>query len=242
MKNRVCALTVLALAVGASAQTVYDTSVTPTFFPGTGIPNANFVVHNNVPAEVQTGLTSFYRFGVRGPGDNALRDSLTLNTYSYRNGNAYTDGSATTIAPGTAAWNFSYHINLNTNTQQSNGQNFFNNLVLLTIDWDPTAGVDQRTYNMSALMQAGGAGSLSLLQDSQNPGFSFWNDPIFLAISGAAPRFFDPNATGTYRFQLDVIRGGTPVSSTEMFVNVTPTPGAAALFGLGTLAAFRRRR
>ncbi len=233
----------------AGAQTVYDTSVTPTFFPGAGIPNANFVVNNNVPLQLQTGLTSFYRFGVRGPGDNVLRDSLTdsspgvTNLYTYRSGESYTDGSAVTLAAGTAAWNFSYHINLNTNTAQSNGQNFTNNTVLLTIDWDPTAGVNLRTYNFSSYLVAVGGGSLSLLQDSQNLGFSFWNDPTFLALTGStAHGAFDPTALGTYRIQLDVIRGGGNVSSSEMFVNIVPTPGAAALLGIGGLMAARRRR
>lgn len=244
MLRTVTAVSVAALACSmASAQTVYDTSVTPTFFPGAGIPNANFVVNNNLPAQLQTGLTSFYRYGVRGPGDTILRDSLTTNVYTYRSGESYTDGSAVAFAPGTASWNFSFHVNLNTNAGQSNGQNFTNNTVLLTIDWDPTAGVNQQTYNFSAYMIAVGAGSFGLLQDSQNPGFSFWNDPGFLALTGAGNHgAFDPNALGTYRLQLDVVRAGNTISSSEMFVNVVPAPGAAALAGVGGLAALRRRR
>lgn len=235
---------VAGLAMAASAQTVFDNAVTPNWSPGTGIPNAGFVTNDNVAFATQTGLTSFYRFGVRNPGDFALRDSLTANTYTYRAGESFTDGTATTVATGTAAWNFSWHVNLNTTGGGSIGQNFANNTVLLTIDWDPSAGVDQRTYNLSTLMVGSGVGSLTLLQSSQNPGFSFWDSASFLALTGTTARTapFNPNALGTYRMQLDVVRGGTTISSAEMFVNVVPTPGAAALLGLGGLAMGRRRR
>jgi hypothetical protein len=235
---------VAGLAMSASAQTTFNNSVTPNWQPGTGIPNAGFVTNDNVGAAVQTGLTSFYRFGVRNPGDFALRDSLTANTYTYRSGESFTDGTATSVAPGTAAWNFSWHINLNTTPGGSLGQNFTNNTVLLTIDWDPTAGVDQRTYNLSTLLVGAGAGSLTFLQSSQNPGFSFWDSAAWLAGTGSTARTapFNPNALGTYRMQLDIIRGGNNISSTEMFVNVVPGPGAAALLGLGGLAMGRRRR
>lgn len=231
------------LAAAASAQTAYDNSVTPNWSPGSGIPNAGFVTNDNVPLSVQTGLTSFYRFGVRGPGDFALRDSLTANTYTYRAGESYTNGSATTLAPGTAAWNFSWHVNLNTTGGGSIGQTFANNTVLLTIDWDPTAGVNERTYTLTPTVVAVFGGSSTLSQSSQNPGFSFWNDPSFLSATGSTARgVFDPNALGTYRIQVDVIRGGNNISSSEMFINVVPTPGAAALLGLAGLTATRRRR
>jgi hypothetical protein len=244
MKKQIASIMIVAgLAAAASAQTVFNTSVTPNWSPGSGIPNAGFVTNDNVPLLVQTGLTSFYRFGVRGPGDFTLRDSLTANTYTYRAGESYTDGTASAFAPGTASWNFSYHINLNTSGGGSIGQNFTNNTVLLTVDWDPTPGVNTRTYNLSTGMIGSGLGSFTLLQQSQNPGFSFWNDPVFLAATGSTARgTFDPNALGTYRFQLDIIRGGVNISSSEMFVNVVPTPGAAALLGLAGLAATRRRR
>ena len=247
MRRLVCLLIPTLIAAAASAQTIYDTSVTPNFSPGAGIPNAGFVVNNNVPLLVQTGLTSNYRFGIRqpnGPGDTILRNSLVNNVYTFDAGESYTNGAATAIDAGRAAWNFSYSINLNTSGGGSIGQNFNNNTVLLTIDWDPTAGVDQRTYNYSSLLSTIGLGSLTSLQDSQNFGFGFWDDPTFLARTGSTARTtsFNPFALGTYRVQLDVIRGGNNISSTEMFVNIVPTPGAAALLGLASLAATRRRR
>lgn len=241
--NRIttAALTVSALAAAASAQTVYDTSVTPGWFVGSGQPNANFVVSNNAGADVQTGLSSFYRYGVRNPGDNALRDSLVNNVYTYRNGEAFTDGTATTVATGTAAWNFNFHANL---AVSAPGNTVSTSLVLLTIDWDPTAGTDLRTYNYSNLYALLGGPNLSLVQGSENLGFSYWTNGAFLAITGStAPSApFNPFATGTYEFNLTVMNGGVVSSSVDMFVNVVPTPGAAAALGLGGLAAMRRRR
>lgn len=247
MKQLLCVLVPTLIAAAASAQTIYDTSVTPNFSPGAGIPNAGFVVNNNVPLLVQTGLTSNYRFGIRqpnGPGDTILRNSLVNNVYTFDAGESYTNSGATAIDTGRAAWNFSYSANLNTSGGGSIGQNFTNNTVLLTIDWDPTAGVDQRTYNLSSYFVGVGFGGLTEVQDSQNLGFTFWDNASFLALTGSTPRSaaFNPFALGTYRVQLDVIRGGNNISSSEMFVNIVPTPGAAALLGIAGLAATRRRR
>jgi hypothetical protein len=237
-------LALSALAGGALAQTSYNTPITPGWFPGTGQPNSAFVANNNVPLSAQTGLSSFYRWGIRGPGDFTLRDSLVVDTYTYRAGESYTDGTASAFQAGTASWNFSYHVNLNTLGTGSIGQNLANNTVLLTIDWDPGVGVDTRTYNFSTYATSLGLGSLTLIQDSLNFGFAFWDNPTFLAATGSTARTsaFDPNALGTYRITLDVIRGGNNISSVTEYINIVPTPGAATLAGLGLLGALRRRR
>lgn len=242
------AAAVLLTALAAQAQTMYNNSVTPNWTIGSGQPNAGFVTNDNSALNVQTGLSSFYRWGIRGPGDFTLRDSLVNNVYTYRNGEAYTDSTGTTFATGLAAYAFSYHANLNTTGGGSLGQNLANNTVLLTIDWDPTAGVDQRTYNFSqaavATFGVGGASSITLLQGTENLGFGFWDNPAFLAATGSTARTsaFNPFALGTYRIQMDIIRGGNNISSSEMFINVVPTPAAASLLGLGMVAAGRRRR
>ena len=219
-------LTVACFAAAAGAQTTYDTSVSPSWNVGTGQPNANFVVNDDPATGAQTGLSSFYRF-------DGGQNSIVNNTYEFNSGNTYPPST-------TAAWNFNYHANLG-----SNG-NVINNNVLLTIDWDPTAGTDLRTYHLEGLfLILSNNPGLNLLQGSENLGFSYWSDPTFLTITGStAPSVaFDPNATGTYTFNLTIETiGGTSISSVDMFVNVVPAPGAGAALGLGGLAVFRRRR
>lgn len=245
-RTAIALFTAACAATAASAQTTYDTSVTPGWFVGSGQPNANFVVNDNGAEGAQTGLSSFYRYGVRNPGDYTLRDSLVGNVYTYRNGESFTDGTATANAPGTAAWNFNFHFNLD--TTGTSGHALGNTATLLAIDWDPTAGVDSHTYDLSFLYGAvvGLGPDATLLQDSWNLGFDFWNDPDFLSVTGGTAHVtpFDPNATGQYTFHLATFdyTTNTVTSSVDMVVNVVPTPGSAALIGAGLLAIGRRRR
>src|SRR3569832_23788 len=85
------------LCAAASAQTSYNTSVSPGWFVGTGQPNANFVVNDNPATGAQTGLSSFYRF-------DGGQNSIVNNVYEFNSGNTYPPAS-------TAAWNFNYHAN-----------------------------------------------------------------------------------------------------------------------------------
>ncbi|MFT3686724.1 MAG: hypothetical protein QM783_17690 [Phycisphaerales bacterium] len=202
------AVIVAAACAAANAQTTYNTSVNPGWFVGTGQPNANFVVNDNPATGTQTGLSSFYRF-------DGGQNSIANNVYEFNSGNTYAPA-------GTAAWNFNFHANLG-----GNG-NLINNVILLTIDWDPTAGQDLRTYHLEGLfLIASGNPNLNLLQGSENLGFSYWSDPNFLTITGSqAPSVaFDPNATGTYTFNLAVYTlDGGQLSSVDMAVNVVPAP------------------
>ena len=246
MINRISSVAVLCLFAGAAhagtagGGTQYDQPVNPGWFVGSGMPNANFVINDN--AGTQTGLNAHYRFGIRNPGDFATHDALVLNHYTFRSGESFTDGTATANAAGTAAWNIRFHANLN--TSGGTPYNIGNSTVLLTIDWDPGVLTNIHSYNLStAAMALGAPATTTLIQDSQNLGFSFWNDPGFLAISGGtAHGAFDPNALGTYTVNLSIINGGNTLSSVDMFVHVVPAPGAAALLGLGTLTLSRRRR
>ncbi|MBY0308679.1 MAG: PEP-CTERM sorting domain-containing protein [Phycisphaerales bacterium] len=214
---------VVGLCAAAGAQTVYNSAVSPGWFVGTGQPNANFVVNSD--NGVQTGLSSFYRF-------DGGQNSIVNNVYEFNSGNTYPPA-------GTAAWNVNFHAYLGAGSVATSN-------VLLTIDWDPTAGTDVHTYNLSPLFAyLSSNNGLNLLQGSENLGFTYWNDPGFLALTGGtAPAVpFNPNSTGTYTFNLTITDlSGNAQSSVDMIVNVVPAPGAAAALGLGGLAALRRRR
>lgn len=221
MKIRIAIAAALALVSAAGAQTVFNTSVTPSWDVGLGQPNTNFVVNNNTTAGVQLGFSSFYRFA-------GGQDFIDNNTYGFQ------PGPFDVANPSLAKWNANWHINLD--TTGSSGLNLGNTTVELTIDWDPTAGINTRTYNLSAIAigQSAANASLSLTQASQNLGFSFWS-----AIG--APVTFDPNAVGTYEFTLSASQGSSVLSSVQMFVQV-PTPGSAAVLGMAGVIAARRRR
>lgn len=210
--NRFAFVTVPAiLAAAASAQTVYNTTLGIPFSVGTGNTNANFAVNTAAPG-IELGLSSIYRF-------TGGQNSISGNIYEFNAGNTFPPVT-------TAAWNFNYSANLN--TTGSTGLNLGNTTLFLTVDWDPTAGTNIQTYNLSA---AYGGGATTIVQDSQNLGFSFWGQP------------FSNTALGQYVFTLSAVDNvGTTLSSIDMFVNVVPTPGAAALLGVAGLAATRRRR
>jgi len=71
---------------------------------------------------------------------------------------------------------------------------------------------------------------------SQNLGFG-------VGQTGGAPQPFDPNAIGEYTLVYTVFEKGTDTVLAQVDIAVqTPTPGAAALAGVGGFAALRRRR
>lgn len=230
------AAVVAAVAGSSSGAIAYNTNVlpaTPNLLVGTGIPNIGFVTDTQNNA--QTGLSAIYRF---------------LGGQNYISGNEYGVDSGFSAFPpaGSAKWNFLLAANLD--VDGTSGRNLGNTDVFLTIDWDPSAGTDLRTYNYGAAALAFGAPVITpattVLQDSQNLAFSFWSDLTFLGITGStAPSVsFNPFAEGRYDFTLRIqTQGASPVVLSEVSsVVVVPAPASAALLGLGGLLAARRRR
>lgn len=227
------AAVVAAVAGSSSGAVAYNTNVlpaTPNLLVGTGIPNIGFVTDTQNNA--QTGLSAIYRF---------------LGGQNYISNNEYgVDSGLSTFPPaGVATWNYLLAANLD--IDGTSGRNLGNTDVFLTIDWDPSAGTDLRTYNYGAAALAAGAPTTTtVLQDSQNLAFSFWSDMTFLALTGStAPSVsFNPFAEGRYDFTLRIqTQGASPTVLSEVSsVVVVPAPASAAMLGLGGLLASRRRR
>ena len=214
------ALTTALLAGAASADiTTFNSSVNPGWGVGNGQPNSGFVVNTN--NGIETGLSSFYRF--LGGTNNAI----TSNVYEFNRGASPTSGIDPTPVPALAAWNAQFHVNLGS-------RNFSTTLVQIVIDWDPTAGVDAVTYNLSAAL--GNNANLSIYQGSQNLGFAFWGHA------------FNPNATGEYNISILTRDLSLNVlSSVDMVVQVVPLPpaaiaGCSALACVAGVGLIRRRR
>ncbi|QYU69828.1 hypothetical protein J4558_06800 [Leptolyngbya sp. 15MV] len=99
----VCAILAMAgFASTSAAQTVFNTSVTPSWNVGTGQPNANFVVNTNSAERIELGLSSFYRF-LGG------QDFIIDNLYGFGPGPSPTSGGDPTVTPwGTRVTPFTY--------------------------------------------------------------------------------------------------------------------------------------
>jgi len=228
MKPYLCVFAVAAAASTALAGTVttFDDSLDAGVVIGSGIGNTNFVVNTNAVMGIQTGIKALERFIGDLPNSG--------NTYFAQPGESPTSGAAGAPAdPGTTTWNYFYSVDLG-----SSGLTFGDVAVLVSIDFDPVVGNSNFfTFDLAPLLGAGD----TLVQDSQNIGFGFWQtlgDPNIFAINPFAP--------GEYTMSVEVLRlsDGALLSGVDMAVQVVPTPVAASmgLVGLGVIGAHRRRR
>ncbi|MEP4195653.1 MAG: hypothetical protein ABJL99_08460 [Aliishimia sp.] len=191
------------------------------FDPGTGNSNTNFMIDTNSELGIEIGIKAKGRFTGDLPATSA-------GVYSATAG----EGD-----PGLALWNFDYSIDVGEFSSLSEYD------VFLSIDFDPAVG----NTNIAIFdVNLSGASGESLVQDSQNLGFSFWS---LLGVPNAGG--FDPNATGEYSLGLDVLLKGTSTSlaTTSALVSVTAAPAVPlpaglplAVAGLGLLWATGRRR
>lgn len=165
---------------------------------GSGIPNTNFVLSED--CNVNAAIKAFNRF----VGDIVPVGPL----YRAESGNSPTSAGDPTPVAGLARWNYLIAVDL--------GNYTFEDLnVFLDIDWDP-AGSSVYTLDLSAYMISLNLGGTSVLQDSQNLGFGFWQtigDPNILP--------FDPFANGIYDLAVRIeTQGGDPVLSAGMNVEI----------------------
>ena len=180
---------------------------------GSGIGNSDFEVATNAAEGIEIGLKAIERF----EGDL----SSSNGTYFAPIGED---------APGLAEWNYVVVFDLGTSTVSDFDIQF-------DIDFDPAFGA-QDFVSIDVDFQAGllGQGGASQGGDSQNLGFSFWQN-LFSAPT------FDPNAVGEYDLVYTVFQKGTDnVLAQADITVVVPTPGTAGLLALAGLTATRRRR
>jgi PEP-CTERM motif len=193
------------------------------------------------------------------PAAITTANGLTLGliaTQRYANPALGNDGAGTYAAtPGlnngldgvphsvAATWNFGYYINAGTAPLGGYQIDLF-------YDLDPAAGTelaDMGRIDIDAALLGGGAGALTLWQDSQNLAFGYLSTGIPGVVFPPASAPFNANATGEYAFLLRVTDQAGTVTSTAILVDVNgvPEPGSLALAGvalLGLVAGSRRRK
>ena len=164
----------------------------------------------------------------------ALRAQDAMGTVAANNGitgDYFVVAGETSLGSGRATWD------LAGSAATFSAYKLRDFVLVMDVDWDPSAGLDIQTYNLSAIAAAMGLADGTLGQAAGNLG-----DPIW----GHA---FAANATGAYSFTL---RGYDPAdlanaaASTTIRVNVlgndVPEPGSLALTGSALLALGAAKR
>ncbi len=201
-------------AGGITVNSVRDTLNIP-FAAGSGNSNTNFSISRETEANnnvIELGIKAKERFF----GDANVGGAGTL--YLVQPGFSPVSGGNPAPSPPHAWWNFDFSINLGSRT--------FSNT---TVTLDITNNVNSQTLsiNISALLIANSLGGLSILQDSQNLGFTGLIGPLG----------FNANDVGTYDFSLSAVG-----AQADMTVQVVPLPTAAGVATLGLLGLASRRR
>lgn len=222
---KIAAIALAATAAAASAGDPFTLSFDDSFngfgatLPiGSGIQNENFAIARNDALGIEIGLQAIERFVGTVPN--------TDERYFVNPGFSPVSGSDPTPSTN-ATWNYNWGIILPTATQNWD--------IDLRVDFDNGFGA-QDFVNIDLNFFLDGL-NVNTAADSQNLAFSFWQLPPFNAPS------FDPTAPGEYDIDLTVRdQSGAIAARTAIVVEVVPSPGTAALLGLGGLVAMRRRR
>ena len=200
-------------AVAAPVGTL-GTLSTP-FFPGDGNSNTNFIIDVNRFEGIEIGIKAKASFQGDVPFENMAYQAVAGES-----------------DPGLATWNVDFSFNFGASTIDDYS-------VLLLLDFDPAVGSTPASLLVNANPAVAG---LSLVQDSQNLGF-----PFFQALGNPNIQAFDPFAVGEYEIGIQVFNlDDELVAEVSSLVNVSNVPVPAALpllaFGIGGLVFLGRKR
>lgn len=249
------------LGAASAAQALsFDQNVTPDVIFGSGNANGGFTVDQNNGVEI--GIRAKLRFDNNNQPQNVF-NSNGDGTYTF--GAGQPDGGGFGFASGssgTAVWNFEWSIN--TNFDGSSGLNLSDLFYALSLDGDPSAGVDFLTFDLingqpffdhaignNGTGNGGGtkgdAANYDGLIENNNVAQNSWNYEFF-NDPGTALENFNSNVPGDYRIRLQAFdRNGQELARSEITViNAIPVPAAAplmaAVVGVFALAGWRRRQ
>jgi len=232
----------------ASAFVIYDDPPGFGAFPnadfgGTGIPNNAVAASRQIidgDTTITIAIAATQRFSNPALGNDG--------DGRYFAGAGSNFGGNNESASEGALWNFSFYIGLESTDPLAKLTDY---QIDLFYDFDPAgpeaccsvAGLGKWNITNTILSGFWGAGSDTLVQDSQNLMFGFLAVDQPGGIDAPAGPF-DPDALGNYQFAISVTDGFFPIESVAIEVNVVPVPAAVWLFGsaLGILGWMRRRR
>jgi hypothetical protein len=229
----------LAAAALATAAVEYDQNVTNNVIYGSGNTNGSWTTSREDGVEL--GLRAHVRFPVPANVFNSNGDG----TYNHAAGNFSNN----------ALWNFDWSIN--TNTTGTTGLELGELFYELRMDFDPSAGVSFQTFDPINLpfadhsfgnngtAQGAGVEAVDIityagLVSSSNLAQNSWRLDFF-ETTPLPPWAFDPDADGTYTFELAAFRFGStiPVAAVSIDVIVgagAEVPEASAILAWGGLA------
>ncbi|WP_316975794.1 right-handed parallel beta-helix repeat-containing protein [Shumkonia mesophila] len=198
------------IVFGDGSTLAFNATLANGFNVGTGNASTGFVIDTN-PDGIEVGLKAKEAY----LGNDLSPD---MGSYHAEAGAGQQSAVPGNIDPLRAKWNIEYSIDLT-----DSGKTIGDFDVKLALDTNPASGegtpfvLDFNAIPGYTPEQQDAVSDLTVLQDSQNLGFDFWDD--FFSGFG-----FDPRMPGEYRFTLTVADpvSGELVGETTIVVDVQP--------------------